>query len=201
MGTCALLGEAVAGAASIASENQLTPRQVGVAHMPELQQRILRRGICLPGIRQQFPPITCSATLTASHGNPNILLDGFHRPDAEGSHCWEGNPGDWITFSWEHSVRVTVLVLLFDSALDKGICISHMSPDNERTLSHMPPKMAKRFRVEIRIGQEWHLWKNVLENHQRRVEIALEQKVTALRVVLEDSWHAESSILYAAYVG
>lgn len=197
MGTGCSMGQAIGTAAALAVRKSIDLREV-IRSIGELQQILLRDDCYLPGMSMQFSELTRSAKLTANQGDPEPVRDGVTRPVANESHAWLHRPGDAITYTLDRPAYVGQVTLVLDSALSKLIQMSYHQKDDQ--LTHLPPELPKRFRVEVCTGNKWTPIARVEQNHQRLVRIPVQQAAQAVRYALEETWGAPETNLYAFYV-
>jgi hypothetical protein len=195
--TCAVMGQVVGTAADMARRYRTSPRGVG-QHIKELQQALLRDDCYIPGLRQEFGPLTSESTLVASQGDAEPLRDGINRQVGDDPHAWVCREGDHAAYLFPEPADVGSVSLLLDSDLAKGI--GHKYYQRPSALVSTPELMPKAFRVEgLREGQ-WRVLQRVSDNHQRLVRVPVEQRLEGVRFVLEETWGAEATRVYAFYV-
>jgi hypothetical protein len=196
MGTCSTMGQAVGTAAALAAAKGLLPGQLG-EHLPELQQALLADDCYLPWIRQEMPPLTRTARLTASQGNPEPVRDGIARPVGEETHAWSARPGDWIAYEFDAEQQVREVALALDSSLEKDIALSLYSPSE---CSRPPGALPRKLRVEVRTAGQWETVQALCDNAQRFLRLPLARRAAAVRVTLEDLWGADETRVYGFVV-
>ena len=196
MATCAVIGQAVGTAAAIASERGIAPRQVG-EYIHELQQRLLRDDCYLPWVAQEFGPLTSESGLVASVGDPEPLRDGTSRQVADDAHCWTCSPGDWAEYRFPTKAHVRDVSLVLDSDLSQRMA-SHWGDGNG--LAAIPPEMPRRFHVDALVSGEWRVVQREENNHHRFVRLPVEQEAEGVRFVLDETWGADKTRIYAFYV-
>jgi len=194
--TCAVMGQAVGTAAALATKLGLSPREVG-QHIKTLQQTLLRDDCYLPGVRQEFGPLTMEAALVASRGNPEPLRDGINRQVGNEPHAWECSPGDHVAYLFTQPSLVSEATLLLDSDLAKGIGHKY---SRGNILTSIPPVMPKAFRLEGLREGSWQTLARFDEHHQRLVRVPLNQRLEGVRFVLEETWGADRTRVYAFYL-
>jgi hypothetical protein len=197
MGTACSQGQAVGTAAGMAARLGLLPRDM-TRHMTELQQALLRDDCYLPGVIQDMPPLTKTARLVASDGDPEPLRDGISRQVGDDPHAWIARPGQHADYLFDAPVEVGEATLVVDSAMDALIAMSHHQRDNQ--LRSLPAVMPKAFRIEGLEGGTWRTLAAIEDNHQRLVRLPVGARVEGLRFVLDATWGAEQSRVYAFYV-
>jgi len=197
MGTGCSMGQAAGTAAALAVRLDATPR--GVAdHVAALQQLLLRDDCYLPGIAQQFSPLTTSARLTASQRDAEPLRDGVSRPIGDALHRWPCRPGDWVAYEFAEPQHVESATLILDSALHRNIQMSYHQRDDQ--LSRLPDELPRTFRIEGRAGGAWVMLAHEAENRSRLVRVHVSQTFHAVRFTLDATWGAGESSLYAFYL-
>jgi hypothetical protein len=208
MATCAVCGQAVGTAASLAARYGTSPRGVYREHLRELQQALLDDDCYLPWHAREVPELSRSAALTASEGDPEPLRNGVDRPVGGRGNDWAGAPGaSWVQYRFPQPHRVTQVRLVCDSSLNrqgKGACARHAEknclsnyPLNQppRTI---PETVLRAFRIEAldRQGQWQHLV-TCADNHQRLVRVPLEVSTQSVRLVPLSTWGAPLARLFA----
>jgi len=197
MGTGCSMGQAAGTAAALATRLGADPAEVG-SHIATLQQMLLRDDCYLPGVRQQFGPLTTGAKLTASQGDPEPLRDGINRPVGGEMHRWPCRVGDWAALEFAAPQHVESATVVLDSALHKNIQMSYHQRDDQ--LTRLPGELPRAFRIEGLRGGAWTPLATVTENRSRLVRVPLGGELQGVRFALEATWGAETTHLYAFYV-
>ena len=197
MGTACSMGQAVGTAAAMAAERRLPPAEMN-AHMTELQQALLRDDCYLPGVVQQIPPLTASAELTASQGNPEPVRDGVNRPVGEEAHCWTCRPADDLAYRFIEPALVQQTTLVLDSALDRLVFMSLHCDLGQLTAP--PDVMPRRFHLDGLKNGEWRRLADVSDNHQRLVRVPVQERLEGIRFTLDATWGAEQTRVFAFWV-
>lgn len=192
MATCALLGQAAGTAAAIAIAHGCDNRGVFARHLDRLQRRLMDQDQWLPGRLRPIAPdsVPGVARYTASRGDPDVLRDGFDRPQDDDSHRWEGRAGDWIAAHWEQPRPIARVRLVGDSRLDDVKRMPCSYPLAGHAVA-MPAPLPRDLRLERLTGDgRWETVARVTDNTRRCVIWELAEPVTApgLRVVLERAW-------------
>ncbi|MBO5223199.1 MAG: FAD-dependent oxidoreductase [Clostridia bacterium] len=115
MGTCALLGQAMGTAVSVALKYGIRMREVATNHYKEVQQILLENGVFLPHIKREVNLLSLSAKLNIPDEEKAILFNGVERPRSE-NEC-NGivlNVGENLTFSYKAPQKIDTLRLRFD---------------------------------------------------------------------------------------
>jgi len=196
MGTCAAMGQAAGTAAALAICHGALPRDIN-DRIDDLQQMLLRDDCYLPGMQQRFEPLTMTAKLTASQGDPAPLRDGINRPVGDDLHAWSCTPGDWVRYIFPQASRIREATLIVDSALDKNIFFSRYG--NLGQLTAPPTVMPRAFLLEGLRDGEWTTLHRITDNHQRLVRLPVHETLEGIRFTLNSTWGGEASRLYAFY--
>lgn len=208
MATCAICGQAVGTAASLAARYDTSPRGIYNDHLRELQQALLDDDCYLPWHAREIPALSRSAALTASAGNPEPLRNGVDRPVGGEGNAWSGEPGrSWVQYRFEQPERLRLARLVFDSDLNrkgKGACAKHVEknclanyPLNQPPRT-VPETLVRAFRLEALDGQgQWQAVFETAGNHQRLVKVPLDVETRALRLVPLSTWGAPTARLFA----
>ncbi len=196
MGTGCIMGQAAGTAAALAVRRGLMPAGM-LDRIDELQQALLRDDAWLPGIPRKLAPLTRDARLTASTGDPAPLLDGIHRPVGNDSHAWIWRPGDHVALRFAAPARVGEVSAVLDSALDQLVTMS-LHP-LARRLDRLPDVLPRAFRLEGLSNGRWRTLARVKNNRGRLWRMRVERELAGVRLVLEETWGAPSSRLFAFY--
>lgn len=185
MATCSLLGQAAGTAAALSIEKGVSPAQLYPKHVSELQSRLQRDDLWLPG---RTRPID-EASRGARVADAPQLLSGHDRPAGGSANLWAAPIGSPITLQMDREVSIDGVRVVFDSNLanDKRMPCSY--PQRYDRAS-MPSTLAKTFRVELR-GRDGQ-WSTVLresENRHRLRYLPIRQAGDAVRVVIEEAWN------------
>ncbi|MFP4026807.1 MAG: FAD-dependent oxidoreductase [Candidatus Brocadiia bacterium] len=192
MGTGSVMGQAVGTAAAMAAERNLIPREMS-DHIVELQQNLIDEDCYLPGIDDQLSEPTLSADLSSSAGNPEMIRDGINRPIEDKEHALIASAGDKVTLEWNETVRIRSLRMVVDSAMERLIC---MCPGDDDRLKFTPDEMPKNLRLEGRKDSQWIDLAEIEENHQRLINIPIEENLDGVRLTLVDTWGRDRSRIH-----
>ncbi len=192
MSTCALLGQAVGTAASIAVRERIMPAGVRSGYIAELQDMLEDDDCMLPYRWRTVSELTRSAK-----GVPAQLLNGIDRNyDGNDNGVWL-HPGDSLEFRWEKPVTVSGARLIFDSDLKvRSKRMRKLEATTERVA--MPPMMVKSFRIEALVSGSWRTVYSDAENFLRLRKVSFpEVRTKAFRLVAEGAWGDGESHLFA----
>ncbi len=198
MATCAIIGQAVGTAASIAIARGMTPREVGQRSIARLQQALLEEDCHLPGLKREIPMLSRMATLTASEGDPEPLRNGVDRPVGDALNGWSGSAGSWVQYTWPHAQRLGRLRLVFDSDLNRPDTTMLCKYPLEIEPISVPATLIRAFRVEAMDSTgQWNTIFREEDNHQRLMCVTVKTHTEALRFHAETSWGAPRMNLFA----
>lgn len=192
MATTATLGQAAGAAAAIAVRHGCDNRGVFTRHLDRLQRWLMDHDQWLPGRLRPIAPASRPevARYTASTGDPDVLRDGFDRPQDGVAHRWDGKAGDWIAVQWQQPVTIRRIRAIGDSELwrvKRMPCSFPLAGNREA----MPAPLPRDLRLECRQSDGgWAFVARLTDNERRCILWTLPEPVvaTALRVVLERGW-------------
>ena len=194
MATCAMLGQAVGTAASIAVREQIGPAEVRRDHIAELQATLEDDDQMLPYRWRKPTALTLSAKTDAAN---EALRNGIDRKWlGEDNGVWL-KPGGEVVYRWEHPVALKGARLVFDSDLKPyGKRMRKLEATTERV--KMPAMLVKGFRLEAEVNGVWEVVSRDTENYRRLRKIDFDPvKATALKLVIESSWGGEKAHVFA----
>ena len=194
MGTCCSMGQAVGTAAALAVRHGITPAALHL-HIAELQQQLLADDAYLPGVTQQMSLCTKTASLVATHGDPEPVRDGINRQVGDNPHCWTAMVGSTIAYHFPALRTVHEVTLVLDSALERSIAFR--GPGWQEPF---PRELPRQFRLEIQTAGSWETIARIEQNTQRHFSARINRQAAAIRWVLEETWGARESRVYAFLV-
>jgi len=198
MATCALLGQAVGTAASIAVANGLTPRGVYQTRTGELKQTLMEDDCYLPWNRRELPALTREAELTASMGDPEPLRTGLDRPIGGADNGWRGPLGSWVQYAFPAKRKVSQLRFVFEGNLSPRVRDTRCNYPLDPPPFAVPAPMIRAFRVEATEGSGvWQVVAREENNYQRLVRLAVDLETAAVRFVPEATWGADGAHVFA----
>ena len=186
MATCATLGQAVGTAVFHALQHDLTPREVCAKHIREIQNTLMDDDCYLPGLKRPVAPLSATAKLTASDGNPEPLRNGVDRPIGGDSNAWTCARGSHVDYIFGQETQLSEARIIFDSDLDRV---------HYNMISYYPkmlPEWMPKFETPASLVKEFHLEADGVEifretnNYQRLVKIPLACKASTLRLVIDE---------------
>lgn len=190
MGTCAVIGQAVGTAASLAIANELLPREIKDGLINELQSTLMHDDCYLPFSKKEIAPITLLAKITTDSEDYAKLMDGVER-DIEAKHSYNGSV---ITYAWDEEIKPSEIRLIFDSDLKRtGKNMPHrwlIEPYNFTP----PDALAKDFDIEILKGGKWTCIHEIRDNHKRLVKLPLDREFIGIRLKLLSNWAGDEKV-------
>lgn len=196
MSTCALLGQAAGTGAALAIKYGTTPAGVRKDHIAELQDMLEDDDSMLPYRWRKPSELTMSAT-TADSNLP--LRNGIDRKwDGEDNGVWVAPGDESIVYSWKKPVELIGVRIIFDSDFKyRSKRMRKLEATTERV--EMPKMMAKGFKVEAKVKNEWITLYEDTDNYLRLRHIKFDEPVKAkeLRLVVTSTWGAEQAHIFA----
>jgi len=197
MGTGSSMGQAVGTAAALAVQKGILPAGM-TDHMKQLQQALLYDDAYIPWSKQVFSPLTMEFSVRSSSGNPETLRDGINRPVDDDMHSLNCREGDSIEMIFRKKSPVNNVTLILDSGLDKLVAMSHLQKDDY--INRLPEVMPRVFRIEGKIDSGWKELVHIDDNYMRLARFQINRQVEGIRFVLEKTYGAAESRIYAFYV-
>jgi hypothetical protein len=197
MGTCSVMGQAVGTAAALAARLGLSPGEIG-GRIRELQQTLLEDDCFLPWVVREMPVLTKTARLVTSQGNGEPLRDGVSRQLGGDPHAWVARTHDHAAYLFDSPQKLRRVTLVLDTAMEKLIQMSYHQADDQLTA---PPDVTPRtFRIQALSGSTWRDLARITNNCQRLVRLPVDTLAQGIRFVLDETWGAPESRVYAFYV-
>lgn len=206
MATCSVVGQGVGVAAAYAAANKRQPSELsGAPHaVRAIQQRLLRDGAFLIGVRNEDPAdLARQAAVTASSHQegapPENVTSGqtrcVHGPDGApreraipGAHRWMSSPTEplpaWLELRWRRPITPHRLEITFDTGLHRVLTFS-LADSYTKTMhwGAPQPETIRDYFVEAALEGQWRQVADITGNYQRRNVIELDgQPLDALRV-------------------
>lgn len=198
MATCAIIGQVVGIAASIAVNKDLTPRGIYEKEIKNLQQMLMEDDCYLPWHKRGIWDLTLKANITDKNGSADVLKNGYDRAIGNDDNGWMGNIGEWLQCNFENSEQLHELRFVFDSNLNREI---HNMPCNyplNQNDFHVPETMIKEFNIEAQ--DECGNWIKVAEiknNYQRLVKLNINVKTKSIRFIPLSTWGFEKAHIFS----
>ena len=198
MATCALLGQAIGTAASIAVKYGTGPRGVYEKHLTELKDTLMEDDAYLPRNTLKVSPLTSSAKITTSGKYAEKLINGHARPIGDEENAWEGALGDYIELDFGEKKDISEIRLTLDSDLNrltvgatgyvhrKGTVanVSRTMP-----LVHLPKTLVKTIRAEVLTDDgKWEKALELTDIKRRVVYLKINKKARAVRIIPTESY-------------
>lgn len=157
MGTCAVVGQAVGTAASIAVEKHIDPREVG-SYIQLLQRELMKDDCFIPGYcYEDKENFAATAEITASSHEkgcePRNVMNGYARADQRHTNCWRSKITEGLepelTLNFNEIKTIHEIRLIFDSNLSKEITPSINKSVLERQDQGSPIELVRDYEIEF----------------------------------------------------
>lgn len=199
MMTCAVMGQAIGEAASVAVEYNTTPQGVYDFYIEELQQNLLRADCFIPYLTRQVGKPTKNGELSGCENKEN-LRNGIDRnnklygDEDQGAYC---KLNDKITYEFNEPQYVEIAHIVFDSDLDR---ITLPGDDSERYHSmrcnifadspkmHLPKTLVKDYTIECVMFDGTVKNIEIKNNIKRMNEIVIDSLVKSISLVPQSLW-------------
>ena len=200
MATCALMGQAVGTAAALATRHRLTPHEVYVHRLSDLQTSLMDADCFLPALPRPVGEMCRRTALVNSDGAPiphgDTLKNGQDRPNIHygTTVCGLDLPnGQAVEYRFPAPMAVESVHLTFDSDLNRTTLPGdkceqdHATRANIRLDSpqfHLPLTLCKAFRLEADTTDGIVTLLDVTHNAARAYHVpVVRNDVTALRLI------------------
>lgn len=202
MATCGLLGQAVGTAAVLACRYAVTPHDVYLRHLTELQQRLMEADCFLPhqerrisGLCKSLTPVNGSAELRNGQDRPNRI----YGTTACGIRVKNRTP---VSYVLPGPSAITAVHLVFDSDLERATVAdtpverSHNTRANVRLDSpvmRMPQTLCRSFVLRLTDATGEQTETRVENNRKRAYTIPVHRELVRLDLILEENWGGTDS--------
>lgn len=202
MGTCAVVGQAAGTAAAIATTRKLCSAGEVSAYIKELQQRLLRDGCFLPGIKNEDSGdlaklASVSASSFKKEGNPQNVINGEvrNRHGVCNAYISDGiSPrGERLILKWEKAIAANKILLRFDTNFryELTITISDSTRKNQRPF---PIELVKDYDIELYRNENKIKTITKRENIQRCNDICFDTELFDRSEIIMYSTHGAPDI-------
>ena len=199
MATCALLGQAVGCAASIAAKYKVSPHDVYLSHLSELQQALMKDDCFLPHFKREFSDGCLRANLVGAEGSIRSGEDRANRiygTSAAGCAVAHGSP---VIYELPYGETVRSVHIVFDSDLDRVTLPgdkcerTHATRANillDSPVMHMPKTLCRAFTLSAEAEGEETVLLSVDNNIKRAYHLALPEgkRLRKLKLTLTSNW-------------
>ena len=183
MATCALLGQAVGTAATVASKNSLSPREVYQEKLNDLQAQLQADDCWLPGKKRKISELTSKAELVASCAEAEKVRNGVDRPIGDENNACYVKADDYLEYHFKQVENINEIKVIFDSDLNRH----HLNMVSNYPLDmpkYQPPAtLVKSFAITAKDenGKELELF-STDNNYQRLFRLPCKVKAKSVRL-------------------
>ncbi len=199
MMTCAILGQAVGEAASVAIEYNTTPQGVYDFYIEEVQQNLLRADCFIPYIKREIGKPSRLADVCGCENVEN-LRNGIDRNNYTYGETENGiftSLNNKLTYTFDSPQYVEIAHIVFDSDLDRvtlpgGECEryhsmrSNLLPDSPKM--HMPKTLVKDYAIEYALEDGSIKCIDITDNIRRMNEIVIDSLVKSISLIPKKLW-------------
>ncbi len=197
MATCALLGQAMGTAASIAVKNSLSPDGVYTEKREELQRILRDAGCYIPFSKREIPALTLSAKTNLTDAQKEVLFNGLERPDADNTVNYiELEKGESIEYSFDGPTAVESLRLYFDLdfsresvSVNKKMKIFAQKCNEGKDFK--PMTVAKTLVKAFEVYADGEIIYSTDNSHNSLVMIPVGREVSSISVKFLETWGEE----------
>jgi len=206
MGTCSTLGQAVGTASAMCIKKNVSPRDIALSHIDELQEQLLRDDSYIPGrplkdkkdLARQSVSIEASST---SSGDVKLLTDGYIRDEKNEIHHWESlETNAKLQFNWDKKINLSEIEIVCDTNIYRGITM-HKDPDTASKrgqIKAVPPELVKSMTTEALINNRWVEIGLISNNLTKLIRIKFNQiETTSVRLKFNKTWGHKTVKLFS----
>ncbi len=204
MATCALLGEAVGKAVSIAVKNEFTPHDVYLNKIDVLQELLMNEDCFLPSKTRKISSLCTNAGLNIKN---DVIRNGQDRPHTiygtDGENCsYSAKANEEISYSFEKT-NVSTVHIVFCSDINRETLPGseceriHTMRANQRLDSpqmYMPKTLCREFKVVGELSGEQFEILHISDNRKRSYHLNVEKVFDKLTLIPIDSWGDKEKI-------
>lgn len=181
MATCAVLGQALGTAVSIAVKNDTPLDKISVI---ELQNALLEDDCYIPYVKREVPELTKKAVC-----NAQVVRNGEERKE---ENLWIGKKGDYIEYEWDTEEKIKEIRLVFDSDMNRDYDNMPCYYPLKETKFHLPETLVKDYVIEGEKENGEKVKLEVKDNYLRFVRHKVDWKVKKIRLTPLATFGAES---------
>jgi len=201
MATCALLGEAVGKAVSIAVKHSCTPHDVYLSHISSLQNLLLNKDCFLPSMSRKVDNVCQKAVLCGAN---DVIRNGQDRAHKKYGTTEENSKvvldkNSSVSYAFDKA-KVNSIHIVFDSDLNRNtipggvVERTHATRANislSAPVMHMPTTLCKDFTLTGSLNGKTEEILSITENKKRCYHIPIDKEYDTLTLTLHDSWGDE----------
>ena len=175
--------------------------------MEELQQSLRDDDCFLLHTPRKISEAIRTATSNIEKNRLSGFWEGIERTFGNKDGTIVLQKGEPLEFVFSRSVQCGGIRLVFDNDIS-----GKRYPDSQSFLKMFPNRcsyplngaaatianeLVKKFRIYILIGDQWKLWKEVTDNHQRLIKIPVDQGIDGIRFVGDETYGHNEIRLYS----
>ena len=208
MATCALLGQAVGKAASIAASKNITPHEVYCKHIDLLQTLLLNEDSFLPSKTRKISRTCADAVLLNADDTIRNGQDRLHKVYAteQGSIC-KVKAGKEISYKFDKA-QIKSVHIVFDSDLNRDTLPGshcermHATRANiklDAPYMHLPKTLCREFKLIASLNGNEKVLFHVTENRKRAYNLCVDQPFDKLALVPVSDWGNNNEIAVISF--
>lgn len=199
---CANMGQAAGTAAAMCCQKGVTPRDIYMYHISELQECLLRDDLFIPhrpatDINDMARLASFTASSTKS-GDVKLLTDGYSRDEVDKMHHWQSDGvGCELVLKWGKKINLSSVEIKCDSDLHSEIQIHPKKEKMDKRTPGMPALLVKSASVEALVGGVWRKFATVDRNLHRLIIFKGESLTTdSIRITFKQTYGAADVKIY-----
>ena len=193
MATCALLGQAVGNAASLAAKYDITPHDVYLSHMEELQSALLNDDCFLPYIRRHVSSACKTADLIGADDSVRSGEDRANRTYGTEDCGYMVENGTSVLYRLPSPQKVSAVHIVFDSDLERETlpgdeCQRYHATRANTLLNtpqvYVPKTLCRAFALKIKTPEGEKTLLSATENIKRAHHVLIPEALDVLEISL-----------------
>jgi hypothetical protein len=179
MGTCAILGQTVGTACSIAIKNNTTPRGVYEKYIKQLQDSLMEDDCFILPLSKTISVNTLKGKYSKDGKGLEYLLNGRERNLIGETNHWNGST---LSIEWTGKCNVSKIRIVVDSELErieKNMPFSYNIDIYDRK---MPKRLLKSGDISIMKNGIWTIVYQIKDNHQRLINLDISDNIEGVKI-------------------
>ncbi|HOD92906.1 MAG TPA: FAD-dependent oxidoreductase [Clostridia bacterium] len=185
MGTCAILGQAVGTACSIAIKNNTSPRGVYEKHMKQLQDTLMEDDCFIPPFSKNISVKTRKGKYLGEGIGFENLYNGKERNLVGETNQWNGSV---LAIEWPKTVHIDKLRIVLDSELERTEKNMPFYYDIDMYDRKMPNRLLKHCTISVKKNDTWTAIHQIKDNHQRLMYLDISDDIEGIKIENIITW-------------
>ncbi len=185
IGTCAILGQAVGTACSIAIKNDTTPKGIYENHIKQLQDTLMKYDCFIPPLSRTISIKTLNGTYIGEGTGFENLSNGRERNLVGETNQWKGSS---LAIEWADTAHVDKLRIVLDSELERTEKNMPFCYDIDIYDRKMPKKLLRHGEISTKKNGVWTVIHQIKDNHLRLMYLDISDDIEGVRIDNMITW-------------